>query len=48
MECLGHRLLGCEVGGGYLLLYEGVKIFVGKILVLSSFRRFPAASSLCM
>jgi hypothetical protein len=30
MECLGQGLLGCKVGGGYLVLYEGVRDFVGK------------------
>ena len=30
MECLGWGLLGCKVGGGYLVLYEGVKDFVAK------------------
>jgi hypothetical protein len=30
MECSGQGLLVCKVGGGYLVLYEGVKNFVGK------------------
>jgi len=30
MECLGQGLLGCKVGEGYLVLYEGVREFVGK------------------
>jgi len=25
MECSGRGLLGCREGGGYLVLYEGVK-----------------------
>ena len=29
-ECSGRGLLGCKVGGGYLVLDEGVKDFVGK------------------
>jgi len=30
MECSGQGLLVCKVGGVYLVLYEGVKDFVGK------------------
>jgi len=30
MECWGQGLLGCMEGGVYLVLYEGVKDFVGK------------------
>ena len=48
MECSGQGFLGCEVGWVYLVLYEGVKVFVGKDMVCSSFIRFPAAGSLCM
>jgi len=45
MECLGQGLLGCKVGGGYLVLYEGVKDFVGKdgvvIIQMASGYMFP-------
>ena len=29
-ECSGRGLLGCKVGRGYLVIYEGVKDLVGK------------------
>ena len=48
IECSGLGLLGCEVGWVYFVIYEGVKVFVGKDMVWSSFRKFPAACSLCM